>query len=147
VNYESRVTWRQETDLLRCSKSFHGAPRHDFVMVNAGGNDLFFSQLVFIFTYRYQDVLYALALVQPLDATVTDQPETDCSLGLCRIRAQPRKDSRIIPVRAIRRGALVVPDHKRANEHLVIDALDGDMFLRCIDLFPGRDMAAQRGYS
>ncbi|KAI0683136.1 hypothetical protein BC835DRAFT_1311226 [Cytidiella melzeri] len=33
VDYESRVTWRKETNLLRCSPSFHGAPRHDTVIV------------------------------------------------------------------------------------------------------------------
>jgi hypothetical protein len=54
VNYESRVTWREETDLLCCLPSFHSVPRYDFVMVGSGSSiQLTFSWLVFVFTYRF----------------------------------------------------------------------------------------------
>jgi hypothetical protein len=145
VNYESRVTWRQETDLLRCSPSFHGMPRRDFVMVDSGADiQPTFGQLVFVFTYRFRDTSYALALYQPFNAPISGSRPVDQDLGFCRIQEQPRRNSQIIPVRAIKRGALLIKDPQRSLEHLVVDTLDGDMFLRCIDLFPERGMAACR---
>jgi hypothetical protein len=118
-------------------------PRHDFIMVDSGAHiQLTFGRLVFVFTYRFRDNPYALALYQPFNAPISGSRPVDQDLGFCRIREQPRRNSQIIPVRAIKRGALVVKDPQHGLEHLVVDALDGDMFLRCIDLFPGRGMAA-----
>lgn len=67
----------------------------------------------------------------------------DRDLALCRVKERSRVDSIIIPLRSVDRGALLVSDSSRPRDRLVIDALDGDMFLRCIDLFPDRDMAMQ----
>ena len=35
-------------------------------------------------------------------------------------------------------------DSSRSGERLVIDALDGDMILRCAEIFPNRLMAVQK---
>ncbi|KAI0091220.1 hypothetical protein BDY19DRAFT_934569 [Irpex rosettiformis] len=147
VRYESKVTWREEIDLLRCSSMFHGAPRHDSVIVDCGWDKPpIFCKLLYTFTYKFRGTVLALALVHPYDASLqssSSRRRVDRDLALCRVAEQPRRQSRIVPLRAIRRGALLVGDSKRLREHLVIDALDGDMFLRCIDLFPSREMAAQ----
>lgn len=69
VNYESKITQRQVTDILRCSPMFYNALRHDFVMVNAGPNDTsMLCRLILVFTYSCKEQCYALALVQPFDA-------------------------------------------------------------------------------
>ncbi|KAI0699097.1 hypothetical protein BC835DRAFT_1461472 [Cytidiella melzeri] len=144
VDYESRVTWRKETDLLRCSPSFHGAPRHDTVIVNVGPDEMSaFCKLILPFTYKYEETVYALALVQMCETPSGIRQPADRDLGLCRIREQPRRQSQVIPLRAVRRGALMVANPRSPGEHFVVDALDSDMFLRCIELFPDRNMAAQ----
>ncbi|KAI0684868.1 hypothetical protein BC835DRAFT_1291935 [Cytidiella melzeri] len=144
VDYESRVTWRKETDLLRCSPSFHGALHHDTVIVNVGPDEMSaFCKLILPFTYKYEETVYALALVQMCEDPSGIRQPADRDLGLCRIREQPRQRSQVIPLRAVRRGALMVANPRSPGEHFVVDALDSDMFLRCIELFPDRNMAAQ----
>lgn len=145
VQYESGVTWREESDLLRCSALFHGKPRYDCVIIEHASR-LMFCQLICVFTYKFRDATCGLALVLPFDLTPNlpgAKRQIDRDLGLCRVKERSRADSIIISVRAIKRGALVVSDSSRVHERLVVDTLDGDMFLRCIDLFPDRDMAAQ----
>ncbi|KAI0814934.1 hypothetical protein BC629DRAFT_1279974, partial [Irpex lacteus] len=145
VNYESKVTWREESDLLRCSPEFHKKPRYDCVIVEQASR-LIFCQLVYVFTFKFGGAVSGLALVQPLDATPNlsgAKRRIDRELGLCRVKEKPRKDSIIVPLRAIKRGALLLSDASHEHERLVVDTLDEDMFFRCIDLFPNRDMAAQ----
>ncbi len=145
MNYESKVTWREESDLLRCSPEFHKKPRYDCVIVEQASR-LIFCQLVYVFTFKFGGAVSGLALVQPLDATPNlsgAKRRIDRELGLCRVKEKPRKDSIIVPLRAIKRGALLLSDASHEHERLVVDTLDEDMFFRCIDLFPNRDMAAQ----
>ena len=147
VGYESKVTWREETELLRCSPKFHGAPRHDSAIL-AYRDRAVFCQLIYTFTYTFQGVTCGLALVQPFDAPLSlghSRQQVDYGLGLCRVKSRSRKDSIVVPIRSLVRGALTIAEHSslHSNERLVVDALDGDMFLRCIDIFPNRDLAAQ----
>lgn len=147
VDYESKVTWRKVTDIVRCSPEFHGAPRHDCVIVHVGPDDAsMFCRLVFVFTYSLGEQTYALALVQPFDLAKpgTETREVDRHLALCRLRERPRADSIIISARSIRRGAVLLSDTSRAGEYLVLDMLDGDMFMRAVELFPDRNLIAQR---
>lgn len=144
VNYESKVTWREESDLLRCSDLFHGKPRHDSIIVEYGSRYIY-CELIFTFTYEFGGATCALALVHPFDLSPQlslAQRRIDRELGLCRVKERPRIDSIIVPLRSIKRGALLVSDSSRKHERLVVDTLDGDSFLRCIDLFPDRNMAA-----
>ncbi|KAI0683927.1 hypothetical protein BC835DRAFT_1294604 [Cytidiella melzeri] len=131
VDYESRVTRRKETDLLHCSPSFHGASRHDTVIVNVGPDEMSaFCKLILPFTYKYEETVYALALVQMCETPSRIRQPGDCDLGLCRIQEQPRWRSQVIPLWAVRRGALMVANPRSPGEHFVVDALDNDMFLR-----------------
>ncbi|KAI0796362.1 hypothetical protein BC629DRAFT_1734435 [Irpex lacteus] len=144
VNYESKVSWREESDLLRCSDMFHGKTRHDSVIVEHSSRHIY-CELIFTFTYEFGGATCALALVHPFDLSPQislAQRRVDRELGLCRVKERPRRDSIIVPLRSIKRGALLVPDLSRKNERLVVDTLDGDTFLRCIHLFPDRNMAA-----
>ncbi|KAI0777095.1 hypothetical protein BC629DRAFT_1736243 [Irpex lacteus] len=145
VDYESKVTWREVQDILRCSPSFHGATRHDAVIFNHGNRTLF-GELVYAFTYKFKGATCTLALIHPFDTSLQlsgARRIIDRDLGLCRLKERRRVDSIIVPLRAVTRGALVVVDASRPGNRLVIDTLDEDMFLRCIDLFPDRDMATQ----
>jgi hypothetical protein len=118
----------------------NGHERYDSVIVNLSEARVIFCTLVCVFTYCYSGKTFALALVQPLNAPCTSR-SGDRELGLCRVRAKPRRDSLIIPVRSIIRGALLAKDCKHPGEFTVVDTLDTDIFLRLITLFPDRDIA------
>ena len=97
-----------------------------------------FAQLIFVFSLTIGKIKYPLALVQPLDATVSDdQQEKDKDLGLIRVCAQPREHSEIFPVASIVRGAVLVKDLSENMEYdyLVMDIIDGDMFLRLKEMY------------
>ena len=140
VNYESKVTWRQETNHLRCSRSFFGRERYDFILFKADENTLQFGRLHHVFIYETDDVQHPLAFIDAF-GTVLDRTELDIDLGLCRLRVQ--RDSRhdygtlFIHARSIIRGALIVEDDTEDDEdYLVIDTIDSDMFWRCRHHFP-----------
>ena len=90
--------------------------------------------MVFVFSVTIGRTKYPLALVQPFDAPVQSL-EKDEDLGFFRVKAQPRDKTEIFPVASIIRGALLVKDFDSlADEYLVVDVVDGDMFLRIKDL-------------
>lgn len=131
--------------MLRCNPAWgnpNPQPRYDIVIVDDGDSGHIFCRLVRVFTYTpgEDDQAYALALVQPLSAPTGNRPG-DHELGLCRVREKNRDQSRVLPARAIIRGALVIEDPTHAGEYTVVDAVDNDMFLRCMALFPNRDIA------
>ena len=71
-----------------------------------------------------------LALVQPYTASVGRERELDWVMKLTHVKAVPRSDSTFIPLVLIIQGALLFPDPKKRDEFLVVDHVDGDMFLR-----------------
>ncbi|KAI0087064.1 hypothetical protein BDY19DRAFT_995481 [Irpex rosettiformis] len=142
VNFESKVTWRMNTDRLRCSPLFYGSPRYDSAIMLWRGEDgetQSICRLIRAFTYEVDGRKYGLALVQPFDEQVQLRAE-DRELGICRVRARKRRDSVVVPIRAIIRGAVTVEDRStNFDEYMVVDSLDEDMFLRLMPLFPERD--------
>ena len=53
----------------------------------------------------------------------------DKDLGLYRLRLKANQYE-IISLESVVRGALIVPDVDNPGEHLVVDTVDTDMFLR-----------------
>ena len=143
VKFESKVTWRLNVDRLRCSPSFYGSPRYDSAIMQWRGEDGSLTQsvcqLIRTFAYEIGGRKYGLALVQPFDRPTPSRLE-DRELGLCRVGSRERKQSVVIPIRAILRGVVVVHDTRYKDEYTTPDAIDGDMYLRLMSLFPDRDM-------
>ena len=84
-----------------------------------------------MFTCSVDGELFPLALVHPYNAGIPGQRlAKDKHLGFWRVREQPRTSSEIFSVQSIVRRALLFPDSARDGEHLVIDTIDTDMFLR-----------------
>lgn len=136
VDYESRVTWKLYTDNLRCNPLFHGAPWYDHIIYTINQAEVGFAQLQFVFVCEFMGTRYALALVRRLDVVRTRRT-VDQDLGLCRVRCTNiRHASQFIPVTSIVRGALITPDVAKASDSFVVDAVDGDMFLRLRQDFP-----------
>lgn len=143
VNFESKVTWKMETDYLRCSPSFFGRERNDGVVYllrdenrQTGSKAQYgFGNLLFIFTLKVKgegDVPFAL--IENMSPVATRR-RMDKELGLCRVRSDGRRRPSVILAQSILRGALLyrVPDH--ASDYYVIDSIDADMFLRMQQIF------------
>ncbi|KAA1480067.1 hypothetical protein DENSPDRAFT_789887, partial [Dentipellis sp. KUC8613] len=138
VSYESMVNWQETTDYLRCSPLFNKHQRYDFVIVDAIPKPIF-AQLLMIFTCTVLGSDFAIAFIRPLNARGISQKQKDIddNLDLHRVRSKPMADSGFIFVRSIQRGALLIndPDHWPEFDFFVVDTIDGDMFLRCQELF------------
>ena len=126
------VDWTTKTDFLRCNPNFWGHPRYDFAITNSSSQGKVFVHLVFLFTYQVGSSIHPLALVQALEKH--PRPGTtkgiDKKLSIHRWNIHARNRCEVIPMDHLIRGAVLVPDDKYAGDHLVIDTLDADMFLR-----------------
>ena len=132
VNYESKADWRQATDYIRCNPSFHGKPHYDSVLFQISAEKVAFARLVFMFSCSIPSFgTYDFALVRPITADISaNRNSFDEAFRLTRVKARPRAASIFIPIRSIMRGALLYPDPKHKDEFLVVEHVDGDMFLR-----------------
>ena len=130
MTYNSLVDWTPSTDYVRCNPRFHGCLRYDFVIADLG-QGLVFAQLVFIFTCKFNEETYRLALVQPLrKSSRASVKEADKTTSIHRWYARDRKYCEVIPLDCVVRGAVLVKDPKYKGDYFVIDMLDGDMYLR-----------------
>ncbi|KAG2033410.1 hypothetical protein BDR03DRAFT_872154, partial [Suillus americanus] len=137
VNYESLVDFCQTTvsyfsfttDYLHCSPSFHNLPRYDCVIVNTT-TGVFFARLLFLFTCVINNTPYYITLVWPYDAPVRRRLQKDKHLKFWRVRQQPRETaSEFILAESIIRGVALTPDPTTVGDFLVMDTIDGDIFL------------------
>ena len=129
VNFNSYADWQQRTDILQCNPNFRGNARFDCAIVQTT-NGFIFAKLVFLFECTIEDTPYSFALIHPYDAAIGPRRQKDTDLGFYRVHAKPRQSSEFISVRSIVHGALLVEDFERAGDHLVMDLVDSDMFLR-----------------
>ncbi|KAG1725468.1 hypothetical protein EDD22DRAFT_982843 [Suillus occidentalis] len=131
VNYESMVDWKQTTDHLRCNPQFHGLPRFDHALIQLTADETIFVQLILLFRCSISNLgSFDFALVQPYTARINGSRRMDRFFKLTRVKALPRASSIFIPLSSFIRGAVLVPDADHQDEHLVVDHLDSDMFLR-----------------
>jgi len=131
VNYESAVDWKQATDYLWCNPQFHGQPRFDHALIQLTAEETVFVRLVLIFKCHISNIKsFEFALVQPYSAGIGIPRRTDRIFKLTRVKAVPRASSIFVPLSSFIRGAVLVPDSDHRDEYLVVDHIDGDMFLR-----------------
>lgn len=126
--------WRQETDILRCNPNFHNHSRYDCAIFNGSPCD-FFGRLLFMFTCTVGNKQEPVALIQPYDPPSGGISEKDQDLGFYRLRERrTQQRTEFVSLKAVRRGALLVPDFEKAGDYLVHDLVDSDMFLRMRDI-------------
>lgn len=97
-------------------------------MIHTAGPPIF-AKLLFVFTYIVDSTKYPLVLVEPLDHP-KGLSVKDRDLGFYRLRRNPRVTHELFSAHSIIRGALVVEDFAVDGDFLVVDTIDGDMFLR-----------------
>ncbi|KAG1850262.1 hypothetical protein C8R48DRAFT_778238 [Suillus tomentosus] len=126
VNYESLVDWRQHTDYLQCNPKFFGASRFDCAFIQTT-DTIIFGRLLFVFKCTLDNTVLSLALIHPFDAPTGMHIRKDKHLNIFCVREKLCTQAKFFSVRAIIRGALLVPDG--GNDFLVVDTVDTDMFL------------------
>ncbi|KIK78200.1 hypothetical protein PAXRUDRAFT_164651 [Paxillus rubicundulus Ve08.2h10] len=131
VKYVSEVDWRLDIDHLRCNPLFHGRPRYDCALIQFSESKVAFVRLIFMFTCVVNgfDNSFKFALVQPLTSG-TGVCRLDRDFKLIHVKSVPRASSIFIPVKLIIQGMLLYPDPEHHNEFLVVECIDGDMFLQ-----------------
>ncbi|KAI0258987.1 hypothetical protein BC834DRAFT_1020051 [Gloeopeniophorella convolvens] len=132
ATFQSKVDLKHYIDLIYCNPSFHGAERHDFVIVQTEAS-FFFAQLLFIFTCSIADTTLGICLIRPCEP-VAPRPK-DLALRLCHVRAKASVE--FVFARSIIRGAPLIENFDRVDDYFVMDVAEhaGDLFLRCKELF------------
>ena len=137
VNYASEVDWKWATDYLRCNPLFHGHPRYDCALVQLTEHSTAFVRLIFVFKCTIMNSEFKFALVQPYTAGIGSQRRLDRDLKLTCVRAVPWSQPIFILVDSIIRGALLYPDPTNHGGFIVVDHIDGDLFLRTMSMRQG----------
>jgi hypothetical protein len=97
-----------------------------------------FAKLVLIILCDVQGIKFPICVVHRLDAPSGPRRAKDIDLGFYRLCSRPETQVstyEFIFAQSVVRGALLVEDYERANDYLVIDLVDSDMFSRCKDIF------------
>ncbi|KAJ7312982.1 hypothetical protein DFH08DRAFT_791258 [Mycena albidolilacea] len=127
IDFQSKVDWNSDRDILRCNPKFHGRPRYDSIIYEADGNDLAMGQLELIFRCHlpHQKSL-DLAMIRPYcNSSWTAKTRTDCPIR--EWGAGPL----FITLDQVTRGALLCPIFGASRTvFYVMDCIDSDMFLR-----------------
>ena len=130
------MTWKVETDHLRCSPDFHSHPRYDCIILQTNDGPIF-AQLKFAFTVpSNDDTIIPIVLVQAFDNhdNLTFRKK-DRDLELIRLRQRSVKKAEFFFARSIIRGAVIFPAYDEEKDSVLFDILDTDMFLRSKEIF------------
>ncbi|KAF9464696.1 hypothetical protein BDZ94DRAFT_1161358, partial [Collybia nuda] len=136
VLYESKMTWKPTTDYLRCNPSFHNHPRYDHVMMETLQDDgetsgYFFGQLCFMFKCMIEGKEYSMAFIHPYDTpTGRVNQQQDRDLGFWKLWEKPRASAEFISVDSIICGLPVAPDFGNDGQHLFMNTVDSNLWLR-----------------
>ena len=125
------MTWRVQTDHLRCSPEFHSHPRYDCLILQTHDGPIF-AQLKFAFTLiSDDDAIIPIILVQAFDKhdNLTFRKK-DGDLNLIRLRQRSVQKAEFFFARSIIRGAVIFPAYDDEKDSVLFDILDTDMFLR-----------------
>ncbi|KAG1851702.1 hypothetical protein F4604DRAFT_1883568 [Suillus subluteus] len=131
VNYESMVDWKQVTDHLQCNPQFHGLLRFDHALIQLTAEETIFVRLIFLFRCSISNFgSFEFALVQPYTVRINGARRMDHFFKFTCVKAVPRALSIFVPLSSFIRGTVLVPDPDHQDEHLVVDHIDSDMFIR-----------------
>jgi hypothetical protein len=136
AQYESKVTWKTDTDYIRCSPKYHNYPRYDCVLLNTSNGPVF-AQLVLVFVVVVDGKDYSIALVrayEQLRLVSARLRKKDEDLGFLRLQQLKEHRMEFVWAQSIVRGAVIVPAYDDKNHSIVFDILDADMTLRVMDI-------------
>jgi hypothetical protein len=118
---------------------FHNKERFDCCLIRVD-DKFIFAQMVCILGVVHDGKEYLLTVVVPYDEPLVEtdpaltriKNKRDKDLRFIRVRSRPTKNFEVIFAGSIVRGALLARDYSCTNgdDHLVIDVVDPDMWLR-----------------
>ncbi|KAF7331235.1 hypothetical protein MKEN_00000400 [Mycena kentingensis (nom. inval.)] len=129
ISYQSREDWRPARDIVRANPVFHQRERYDCFLVNMVEQGLHFARARCFVRCKLQSGRRVdLAIVHMFERSKW-KPRTQWA-G-CEVRNQSRKIA-FLSMEYVIRGALLAPISRAAHEptHILVDAVDADMFLR-----------------
>ncbi|KAF9470067.1 hypothetical protein BDN70DRAFT_902412, partial [Pholiota conissans] len=136
LSYESVINWQITTDILRTNECFHNRPRYDFVLLQASKKDFIFAQLLYTFGVTFNECIYQMALILPMDKPIVQSKnlfhKLDIDLRFKRLRSRPRSGTAVIGLDSLIRGAVLIEAYgcKNNDEFIVMDVVDADMWWR-----------------
>lgn len=97
----------------------------------ASRTNFIFGQLCSLFTCSWGGSTYCTVLVHTYDAlTGTINQRRDQELRFLKLREKARKAAEFMFADSIVRGALIAEDYATPGDHLVVDPVDPDMWVR-----------------
>ena len=125
------MDWRQATNYIHCNPLFHGKPHYDSFHFLISAKKVAFARLVFMFSCSIPSLgSHNFALVCPHTADISANWNLfDKAFRLTRVKARPCTASMFIPIQSIVSGALLYPDPKHKDKFLVVEHVNGDIFL------------------
>jgi hypothetical protein len=139
VDYTSVEDSQLTTDFLRMNPSFHSRERYDCALFNAVDGKYLIGRIISILgLLDNSDTERQYALIIPFDLRLSRSPqerlnhERAAHLRFTTLRSRRAKDSMVVPIESIVRGALMVPDWGSGaqDQYIVMDVVDADFFLR-----------------
>jgi hypothetical protein len=117
VDYTSIEDSQLTTDLLRMNPSFHSRERYDCALFNAVDGKCLIGRIISILgLLDNSNIERQYALIIPFDLRISRSPqerlnhERATHLRFKPLQSRRAKDSMVVPIELIVRGALMVPD-------------------------------------
>lgn len=126
------IDWRVNSNIIRAYPLFHNKPRYDFALVKIDEDHCIFVQVLYILQITYTEACHFMALMLPFDLPrLPIHSKRDSEMRLTQVCPWPRGSSLFIDTNSIIRGALLAEDPSSpGGEHLVVDFIDKDMWMR-----------------
>ncbi|KAJ7272206.1 hypothetical protein C8J57DRAFT_1318109, partial [Mycena rebaudengoi] len=128
VEFQSKVDWTGQHDILRCNESFWHRPRYDYVLYNSDADPLAIAQLLALFRCTiHNGDSFDLAFVQRFK---NSQWRPNTAWDGCRV-VDPVGRPEFLSLEHVARGVFMAKAAGVPAEHYFpLDTIDDDMFLR-----------------
>ncbi|KAJ6578565.1 hypothetical protein B0H19DRAFT_931247 [Mycena capillaripes] len=129
IHFQSKVDWTAQHDILRCSPSFHGRPRYDYILYNADVDPLSFARMISLLRCKVPSgQSFDFAYVRGFKKSKW-RPRTEWK-G-CQVVEESGKPF-FLSFDCVARGALLAHARgtTRNNLYFPLDTVDDDMFFR-----------------
>ncbi|TEB31163.1 hypothetical protein FA13DRAFT_1629677, partial [Coprinellus micaceus] len=142
ANYISLEDSHIATDFLRVNQDFFNRPCYDCALISVGDDAFMIGRIISVFDIllETEGKSFSYKLVIPMDKALRRDAKSRTNQSRCeelrlkQLRSRDLKDSVLVPVASIVRGALVVRDWGIPDgcddQYIVMDGVDADFFLR-----------------
>ena len=131
VTYDCQETGSKQTDLFRSTDSWRGeGPRYDCVLVQGQKrSSVFFARVLALFSASYHDKTHGLAILQPFI-----RKRRNKITGYIELEEAPEGQYEFGFTDSIICAVHILPPTPKNNRFIVQDLLDGDAYLRFINM-------------